>query len=146
MFSQSQPKISVKDFYTGKNILLTGCTGFIGKVILEKLLRSCSTLNNVYVLVRPKRGKRPMDRVKNEILSSFSFTEIKEKYQDGFEAFIESKIVPIEADLTADNLGMSPESRQLLINNCNMVINCAASVKFDDPLQEALIINYFGTL
>jgi len=25
-----------------------------------------------------------------------------------------------------------------------MIINCAASVSFDDPLQDALRINYFG--
>jgi len=30
--------------------------------------------------------------------------------------------------------------------NVNMIINSAASVNFDDPIQEALRINYFGCL
>lgn len=30
----------VRSFYEGKNVLLTGTTGFVGKVILEKYLRS----------------------------------------------------------------------------------------------------------
>ncbi len=34
-------QFSVKDYYRGKNILITGCTGFLGKIILEKLLYSC---------------------------------------------------------------------------------------------------------
>lgn len=34
-------KIGIKEFYAGKNVLLSGCTGFLGKVVLEKLLRTC---------------------------------------------------------------------------------------------------------
>ena len=32
----------------------------------------------------------------------------------------------------------------MLISNCNVIINCAASVNFDDPIHDALKINYFG--
>jgi FlaA1/EpsC-like NDP-sugar epimerase len=33
--------LKVVEFYKGKTVLLTGCTGFLGKIILEKFLRSC---------------------------------------------------------------------------------------------------------
>jgi FlaA1/EpsC-like NDP-sugar epimerase len=33
---------SVKQFYADKTILITGCTGFLAKMILEKIIRSCS--------------------------------------------------------------------------------------------------------
>ena len=46
----------VEKFYAGKNIFVTGVTGFLGKVLVEKLLRSCKLIGNVYVLVRAKRG------------------------------------------------------------------------------------------
>jgi fatty acyl-CoA reductase len=45
-----------------------------------------------------------------------------------------------------DGLGISPEDRQLLVNEVDVVINCAASINFDDPLLDALQINYFGCL
>jgi FlaA1/EpsC-like NDP-sugar epimerase len=32
--------LHIKEFYSGKKVLITGCTGFIGKVIIEKFLRS----------------------------------------------------------------------------------------------------------
>ena len=67
---------SVRDFYRGKNIMVTGCTGFLGKVILEKLMRSCPEINRIYILVRPKRNKKPIDRVK-EILESYCFSAVK---------------------------------------------------------------------
>ena len=43
-----------------------------------------------------------------------------------------------------DKLGLSPNDREVLVNEVNIIINSAASVNFDDPLQEALQINYFG--
>ena len=57
------PQLNVKEFYRGKNILITGCTGFLGKIILEKLLRTCD-VGKIFVMVRPKRKIDPMQRVK----------------------------------------------------------------------------------
>lgn len=41
-------------FYSGKGVLITGATGFIGKVLIEKLLRCCPELECIYCLIRPK--------------------------------------------------------------------------------------------
>lgn len=41
----------IRNYFEGKNIFVTGATGFIGKVITEKLLRSCD-VNNIYILMR----------------------------------------------------------------------------------------------
>lgn len=55
--------VSIPEYYEGKNVLLTGATGFMGKVLLEKLLRSCPTVKAVYVLVRHKVGQTPEARI-----------------------------------------------------------------------------------
>ncbi len=54
--------MSVREFYAGKNILITGATGFLGKVLIEKLLR-CTEVNKIYCLVRAKKGKSPQERL-----------------------------------------------------------------------------------
>lgn len=54
--------LSIKDFYRGKNILVTGGTGFMGKVLLEKLLYSVPDIGKIYVLMRPKKGKSIQQR------------------------------------------------------------------------------------
>lgn len=46
----------VQRFYRGTNVFLTGGSGFIGNILIEKLLRSCH-INKLYLLLRPKRGK-----------------------------------------------------------------------------------------
>ena len=55
--------LKVRDFYAGKTLLITGCTGFLGKVILEKILRSCPHVKKIILLVRPKKDVEPMARV-----------------------------------------------------------------------------------
>ena len=32
----------------------------------------------------------------------------------------------------------------MIEDNVNVIINCAASVNFDDPLKDAININYYG--
>ena len=58
----------------------------------------------------------------------------------------QSKIVPIAGDLVMDKLGLSDSDRAMVTSDCHILINCAASVNFDDPLQDALRINYFGCM
>ena len=54
---------AIADYYAGKSILITGATGFMGKVLVEKLLRSCPEVRALYILVRPKAGQSMQERV-----------------------------------------------------------------------------------
>jgi fatty acyl-CoA reductase len=47
----------IQEFYYGQSIFLTGGTGFMGKLLIEKLLRTCPGVVSIYLLVRPKKGK-----------------------------------------------------------------------------------------
>jgi len=41
----------LKSYYEGKSILLTGTTGFVGKVVLEKILRTFPEVAKVYISI-----------------------------------------------------------------------------------------------
>lgn len=47
----------LREFYAGQHIFITGGTGFLGKLLIDKLLRRCPGLGFIYLLVRPKKGK-----------------------------------------------------------------------------------------
>lgn len=47
----------IQEFYYGQTIFITGGTGFMGKLLIEKLLRTCPGVTSIYLLVRPKKGK-----------------------------------------------------------------------------------------
>jgi thioester reductase-like protein len=46
---------------------VTGATDILGRVLLEKLLRACPDVGNIFVLVRPKKGKKPSESIQNII-------------------------------------------------------------------------------
>jgi len=46
----------IREFFSGKSVLVTGGTGFVGKVLIEKLLRSCDEIVNIFVLIRNKKN------------------------------------------------------------------------------------------
>lgn len=46
-----------------KIFFTTGGTGFMGKILLEKLVRSLPKLKNIYLLMRPKKGKKIQERL-----------------------------------------------------------------------------------
>lgn len=65
--------VTIPEYYEGKNVLITGATGFMGKVLLEKLLRSCPGVKAAYVLVRPKAGQAPDARIADMINCKVSY-------------------------------------------------------------------------
>jgi|LakMenE01Jun11ns_1017448.scaffolds.fasta_scaffold7631744_2 fatty acyl-CoA reductase len=71
-------QLKVQDFYKGKTILISGCTGFLGKIILEKIIRTTEP-RRVYVMVRKKKGITLEERVKKEIYDSELFKILFEK-------------------------------------------------------------------
>lgn len=54
----------IREFYAGKRVLLTGCTGFLGTVALEKILRTCREIGKIYIMIRPKKGLSVEERLK----------------------------------------------------------------------------------
>jgi fatty acyl-CoA reductase len=63
---------TIAKFFKGKTVLITGGTGYIGKAIVEKLLHSCPDVKKIYLLVRPKKGLAPQERVRRLIEQTVS--------------------------------------------------------------------------
>jgi alcohol-forming fatty acyl-CoA reductase len=53
----------IREFFKGKSVFITGGSGFMGKVLIEKMLYSCSDIREIFLLMRPKRGKTGEQRV-----------------------------------------------------------------------------------
>ncbi|XP_058414556.1 fatty acyl-CoA reductase 2-like isoform X1 [Diceros bicornis minor] len=130
---------TIAAFYGGKSILITGATGFMGKVLMEKLFRTSPDLKVIYILVRPKADQTPQQRV-FQILNSKLFEKVKEVCPD-----VHEKIRAISADLNQSDFAISKEDTQELLSCTNIVFHCAATVRFDDHLRHAVQLNVTAT-
>lgn len=62
----------IKKFFRNTNVLLTGGTGSIGKLLISKLLVTCE-VSRIYLLIRKKNSKRPYERLQelfDDVVSS----------------------------------------------------------------------------
>jgi fatty acyl-CoA reductase len=55
------------------------------------------------------------------------------------------KVVGISGDVTMTNLGLSTADRQLLVDRVSIVFHAAATIRFDEPLKRAVLLNTRGT-
>lgn len=130
---------TIPEFYAGREIFITGGSGFMGKALIEKLLYSCPEVGNIFVLLRKKKGKGIEDRL--ELLKKESvFDRLYAEKKD----HLLSRIIPIAGDVAELGLAMSEEDKKRM-QNVSIVFHVAASVRFDDPLKEAILMNTRGT-
>lgn len=54
----------VQEFFRDATVFITGGTGFIGKSLLEKLLRTCPHIKRIYLLSRPKKDISSEERIR----------------------------------------------------------------------------------
>jgi fatty acyl-CoA reductase len=133
--SASTETSGIADFFKRKSIFITGATGFIGKQLVEKLVRSCPDIEHIYLLVRPKRGHNVNDRMK-ELLASPLFN-IARSINPNFE----QKITALQGDILDPNFGLNATDEYTLIENCHVVFHSAATVRFHEPLRLAVQMN-----
>jgi len=52
----------------------------------------------------------------------------------------------VEGDICKEGLAMKAEMRKQIVEDVQVILNCAASVDFNEPLRDAIEINYNGSL
>ncbi|KAH8254631.1 hypothetical protein KR032_011334, partial [Drosophila birchii] len=148
--------IGIPEFFKNKTVFLTGGSGFLGKVITEKLLRT-TEVKRIYSLIRPKRGVPSEERASawEEDQVSLSQTSkgayISVSTAKVFEVLLQvqpkalQRVCPIAGDCLEPDLGISERDRKLLLSEVQVVIHGAATVRFNEALHVSLAINVRAT-
>ncbi|TMW48065.1 hypothetical protein DOY81_006856, partial [Sarcophaga bullata] len=128
----------ISDFYKNSTILITGGTGFVGKVLIQKLLRSFD-VQKIYMLIRCKNNMTVEQRLE-EFLNESIFDGIRNE-----NSLALKKVHPVRANFNALDLDIDPNERSMLCNEVSIVFNVVASVKFNEKIGDAIDINVLGT-
>ncbi|MGC8121674.1 fatty acyl-CoA reductase [Marinobacter sp. VGCF2001] len=126
----------------GKRVLITGTTGFLGKVVLEKLIRAVPDIGGIYLLIRGNR-RHPDARARflEEIATSSVFDRLRAADAEALDAFLDERIHCVTGEVTEPCFGLGEEPYRKLAEDMDAVINSAASVNFREELDKALAIN-----
>lgn len=116
------------------NILLTGVTGFLGVHILSSILTNENS--KVYCLIRTEPGLTIEQKLLNKLHYYFD-----KKYDN----LIGTRIIPVQADITVPNFGLSQSTLNKLSDEIDIVINSAAKVSHYGNYSDYKKINVDGT-
>ena len=111
-----------------ERIVITGATGFLGTQLVRVLLDRHPDAH-LSLLVRDKKGRSGHDRVARPWC--------RKSAMDRVEA--------LPADVSLPRCGLSEQDYGRLLSNATRVIHSAATVRFDQPIEEARRINVDGT-
>ncbi|XP_055599486.1 putative fatty acyl-CoA reductase CG5065 isoform X2 [Uranotaenia lowii] len=104
-----------------------------------------------------KKTKRKIDLHSNKSLLQFaSFPGIADDldfcgYVEVFQRIVKKnpdllkKILPIQGDVVHENLGISTKDQETLVNTIDVVFHCAATLKLESKLKDAVEMNTQGT-
>ncbi|MGB7202631.1 MAG: AMP-binding protein [Pyrinomonadaceae bacterium] len=138
-------KLSPTEIFKGKKIFFIGGTGFVGKVTLSMLLNNFPDVGRVYATVRARDANESKIRFWTSIVTSPTFDPLREKYGDGFDDFIKSKVVPVNGDVGNEYLGLDEKEAKKIMRDTDIIINGAGNVTFNPPLESALRTNVVGS-
>ncbi|HSP08039.1 MAG TPA: HAD-IB family hydrolase [Candidatus Dormibacteraeota bacterium] len=134
----------IVDALKGKTILVTGSTGFLGKSIVEKCLRSIPDIARINLAIRSSARRPALERLEREVLTSPAFKPLKEQLgEERFAKLVKAKLDVVEIDLGRDGLGLTDRGREQL-RACDIVIHSAAAVEFDNPADLSAQTNLLG--
>lgn len=108
------------------NILLTGSTGFVGKMLLMSLLDRTGD-GFIYLAIRGDPMLRLADLFNDPGLQSYRSQQ--------------HRLKTVQWDIEAVNLGLCDADLDMLTTNVQLVINCAGVVKFDQTQEQVDAVN-----
>ncbi len=146
MTGSPPPPFRPTELLRGRHLFLLGGTGFLGKVTLSMLLDRCPDIGRVYVMVRSAgAGTDSEHRFWNAILQSPPFQPLRDRHGAGLAAFIRSKLVIVDGDVTQPDLGLDPAMAARIAGDTDVLVNCSGKVDFNPPLETSLRTNVTGT-
>jgi HAD superfamily hydrolase (TIGR01490 family) len=128
---------SIAERLSGKRVLVTGVTGFLGQAVLERLLLDVPECR-IVLLVRPQLGSTGRQRVET-LLPRPIFDALREREgNEGILRLLDERAEVVEGDIAQDDLQLP--------GGIDIVVHCAATVSFDPPIDEAFLTNVLGAL
>ncbi|KAM7528099.1 hypothetical protein LguiB_031509 [Lonicera macranthoides] len=139
--------VNIVNFFEDKTILVTGATGFLAKIFVEKILRIQPNVKKLYLLIRTTDAKSAARRLHDEIIEKDLFKVLRENFEENGNSYIFKKLIPVSGDISYNNLRIKDsELLQEMWREIDIIVNSAATTNFDERYDVAMGINTFGAM
>jgi len=121
----------------GATILLTGGSGFPGKAVLSALLTHAAGFERLILLLRADDDAAAQRRLTEEVLSNDAFAALSPGWLR--DRLATGRIYAVAGDLASEEPAGPQRSGW---GEVDVLINCAASVSFEEPLDWTQYLEY----
>ncbi|CAK9314311.1 unnamed protein product [Citrullus colocynthis] len=133
------------EFLENKSILITGATGFLAKILVEKILRVQPNVKKLYLLLRAEDEITAKKRFHNEVVEKDLFQVLKKKCGSNLNTLISEKICLVPGEISLPQMGLKDSIWiDKIKNQVEIIINLAATTNFDERYDVALGTNTLG--
>ncbi|XWS43283.1 hypothetical protein CRYUN_Cryun16bG0089700 [Craigia yunnanensis] len=136
--------IGIVKFLRGKDFFITGSTGFLAKVLIEKILRTVPDVGKIFLLIKAKSKEAAIERLKSEIINAELFKCLQQTYGNSYQSFMLSKLIPVVGNVCESDLGLDGDSPDVIAKEVDIIVNSAANTTFDERYDVAIDINTRG--
>jgi len=137
-------RLDITETLAGKELLVTGVTGFLGKVWLSELLFRTPQIGRVHLLIRPSSGVSALERFEQIAERSPALRPLREAHGADYEAFLRERIAVVPGDITEKNCGLESATIRDLSKRIDAVVHFAGLTDFDPDPRLAMEINVLG--
>ncbi|KAJ4962903.1 hypothetical protein NE237_022842 [Protea cynaroides] len=132
-----------------KSILITGTSGFLAKIFMEKVLRSQPKVKKLFICLEQmmihllhndcKMKYLPHGPFQSNIICSITllgkkvFRDLKKEHGTDSESFILNKVIAIAGDISFENLGIKDSTlKDEMWKEISFIFNVAGNTTFDE--------------
>lgn len=138
--------MNIRETLRGRHLLVTGFTGFLGKVWVSFLLHRVPEIGKITLLVRGRRGEPAQLRVRRIFECSPALRPLRERYGESLYDLVRDKIEVVAGDAGKPLMGIEPAALAALAPRLDAVVHCAGITDFSpDPIQ-AIDVNVQGAI
>jgi fatty acyl-CoA reductase len=131
------PSPHLSDFYSGKTIFLTGATGSVGLLVVEKLLRS-TNVKCIYALVRAADHTAAQSRLESCWDTHLNYCSNKMKAS--------KRVIALPGDISKPLMGLNPQDQLRVRQEVTTVIHLASDIGLLKTVSQLAKANLFGLL
>ena len=144
MLPETSGRPGIAQSLHGKRIFITGATGFLGRVLVEKLLWSAPAIGKLLLLIRADRERGAEERLRQDVFGAALMDRLRARHGDDWDAWVSNRVEAVFGDLGQDSFGLDRAGYARLCASIDMVVASAATVTFDERLDRSLELNTRG--